>query len=139
MITNRIYEWARTQPTKTAMIHNDHPCSYAVFARAIEVTKKFFKDQDLPAGRTAIVRISNLADAWIVILGLRSIGLDTICVNSLATAKALNIKDVACIVMTEADKAAHKLEEQTWVGVPVIVVPRAIYAISRRVTFPALK
>jgi acyl-coenzyme A synthetase/AMP-(fatty) acid ligase len=128
MITNRIYDWARTQPAKTAMIHNDHPCSYAVFARAIEVTKTFFKDQRLPAGRTAIVRISNSADAWIVVLGLRSIGLTTICVNSLATAKALNIKDVACIVIAEADKAAHQREEQIWLGAPVIVVPRAIYA-----------
>ena len=44
MVTNRIYEWARTQPAKTAMIHNDHPCSYAVFARAIEVTKTYFTE-----------------------------------------------------------------------------------------------
>jgi acyl-coenzyme A synthetase/AMP-(fatty) acid ligase len=128
MITSRIYEWARTQPTKTAMIHNGHPCSYAVFARAIEVTKTFFKDQSLPAGRTAIIRISNLADAWIANLGLRSIGLTTICVNSLATAKALNVKDVACIVLTEDDKAAYKPEERIWVGTRVIVVPRALYA-----------
>jgi acyl-CoA synthetase (AMP-forming)/AMP-acid ligase II len=128
MITNRIYEWARTQPAKTAMIHNDHPCSYAVFARAIEVTKTFFMDQSLPAGRTAIVRISNVADAWIVVLGLRSIGLTTIRVNSLATAKALNIKNIACIVMTQADRALDKLEEQTWAGVRAIVVPKAIYA-----------
>ena len=127
MITNRIYEWARTHPAKTAMIHNDHPCSYAVFARAIEVTKNFFKDQSLPAGQTAIVRIDNLADAWIITLGLRSIGLTTICVSSLARAKALNIKNVACIVMTEADK--DQIEEQIWVGTPVIIVPKIlIYA-----------
>jgi acyl-coenzyme A synthetase/AMP-(fatty) acid ligase len=128
MSTNRIYEWARTQPDKTALIYNDHPCSYAVFARSIEVTKTFFQDQNLPAGRTAIVRISNLADAWIVTLGLRSNGLTTICVDSLAAAKALNIRNVACIVITEADKAAYQLEEQIWPGAQVVVVPRAIYA-----------
>jgi acyl-coenzyme A synthetase/AMP-(fatty) acid ligase len=128
MVTNRIYEWARTHPARTAMIHNDHPCSYAVFARAIEVTKAFFRDQSLPAGRTAIVCIHNLADAWIVMLSLRSIGLNTICVNSLATAKALNIKDVACIVVTEAEKDAHKLQEQSLAGARAIAVPRAIYA-----------
>ena len=127
MVINRIYEWARAQPTKTAMIHNDHACSYAVLARAIEVTKSFFRDQDLPPGRTAIIRISNLADAWIVVMGLRSIGLTTICVNSLSTANALNIKDVACIVLTEADKAAHAQNEHTWVGTRTVVVPRAIY------------
>ena len=84
MITNRIYEWARTQPTKTAMIHGDRLYTYAVFARAIEATKKFFADQNLLAGLTAIVCINNIADAWIVIFGLRSIGLNTICVSSLA-------------------------------------------------------
>ena len=128
MITNRIYEWARTQPDKTALIHNDHPCSYAVFARAIEVTKTFFLAQSLPARRTAIVHIGNLADAWIVVLSLRSIGLTTICVGSLETARALNIKDVACIVMTEADKAKRTLREQTFAETRTIVVPKAIYA-----------
>ena len=61
-------------------------------------------------------------------LGLRSIGLNTICVNSLTTAKALNIKDVACIVLTEADRAVLKLEEQTWAATQGIVVPKAVYA-----------
>jgi acyl-coenzyme A synthetase/AMP-(fatty) acid ligase len=127
MITDRIYEWARTQPAKTALIHNDHPCSYAVFSRAIEVTKTFFKGQNLPTGRTAVVRISNHADAWIVILSLRSIGLNTICVNSLATAQTLNVKDVACIVLSEADHAAYMLEQRSRIGVRFIVVPRATY------------
>jgi acyl-coenzyme A synthetase/AMP-(fatty) acid ligase len=127
MITNRIYEWARAHPAKTAVIHNDHRCSYAVFAWAIEVTTTFFKDQGLPAGRTAIVRVSNLADAWIVVLGLRSIGLNTICVNSLATARALNIRDVACLVVAEADSAAFGYEEQTWIKAPVVVVPKVLY------------
>jgi acyl-coenzyme A synthetase/AMP-(fatty) acid ligase len=128
MITNRIYEWARTQPAKTAMIHGDRLYSYAVFARAIEATKNFFENQNLPAGLTAIICVNNLADAWIVMLGLRSIGLDTICVDSLAAAKALNIKDVGCIVVTEAERAGHKIEEQFWPGASAIEVPRAIYA-----------
>ena len=128
MVTNRIYEWARTQPAKTAMIHGDRLYSYAVFARAIEATKNFFENQNLPAGLTAIICVNNLADAWIVMLGLRSIGLDTICVNSLAAAKALNIKDVGCIVVTEAEKAGHKIEEQFWPRASAIEVPRAIYA-----------
>jgi acyl-coenzyme A synthetase/AMP-(fatty) acid ligase len=128
MITNRIYERARTQPAETAMIHSDRLYSYAVFARAIEATKTFLENQMLSPGRTAIVLINNLADASIAILGLRSIGLNTICVNSLSVAKALNVRDVACIVLTEAEKAAHKFEELTWVGASVVEVPRAIYA-----------
>ena len=128
MITNRIYEWAGAQPAKTAIIHNDHLFSYAVFARAIEATKAFFEKQTLPIGRTAIVCASNLADAWIYVLGLRSIGLNTICVSSFAAAKALNVRDVACIVVTEAERAAHKLEEQIWTGTTIIAVPRALYA-----------
>jgi acyl-coenzyme A synthetase/AMP-(fatty) acid ligase len=128
MITNRIYEWARAHPTKTAMIHNDRLYSYAVFARAIEATKNFFDNQNLLAGRTAIVLINNLADAWIVVLGLRSIGLDTICVSSLKVAKALNVRDVICIVLTEAEEAIHNLEGPIWADTAIIAVPRAIYA-----------
>jgi acyl-coenzyme A synthetase/AMP-(fatty) acid ligase len=128
MITNRIYEWARTQPAKTAIIHHERLYSYAVFARAIEATKTFFENRTLPAGRTAIVCVNNLADAWIVVLGLRSLGLNTICVNSLTVAKVLSVRDVACVVLTEAEKAAHKLEQSIWTGAIIIEVPRAIYA-----------
>ena len=120
MITNRIYEWARTQPAKTAIIHHERLYSYAVFARAIEATKTFFENRTLPAGRTAIVCVNNLADAWIVVLGLRSLGLNTICVNSLTVAKVLSVRDVACVVLTEAEKAAHKLEQSIWTGAIII-------------------
>jgi acyl-coenzyme A synthetase/AMP-(fatty) acid ligase len=127
MITNRIYEWARTQPAKTAMIHGDRLYSYAVFARAIEATRIFLRNLKLPAGRTAVVCIGNLADAWIVLLGLRSIGLNTISVSSIKAAKSLGVRDIACVVVTEAEKQRHGIDEQSWSGITLVAVPSTIY------------
>jgi hypothetical protein len=47
MNTSRIYAWARSQPTKTALIDNDLALSYAVFVRAIEAARIFFERQEL--------------------------------------------------------------------------------------------
>jgi non-ribosomal peptide synthetase component E (peptide arylation enzyme) len=78
MIADKIYEWARVQPEKIAVIHNDMPLSYAAFARSIETTRFFLEQQDLPAGRTAIVLVQSLIDAWVNVLALRALGLNTI-------------------------------------------------------------
>ena len=64
MILSRIYEWARVQPAKTAVIHDDVPLSYAAFARALETTRKFLEDQHLPAGRTALVLAADMLEIF---------------------------------------------------------------------------
>lgn len=98
MIIDRIYEWARIQPSKPALIHNGVVNDYITFARAIEAFRKFLERHDLPAGTIAVVLVNNLADAWALVPALRSLGLTTIQVKSLAQAKALGIKNVSCVV-----------------------------------------
>lgn len=83
------------------------PLSYAAFARAIEASRRFLAEQDLPPGRTAIVLLHNLSDAWVAVLALRALGLTTVAVPSLAEAEALGLKDVACLVVAEAEQADH--------------------------------
>jgi acyl-coenzyme A synthetase/AMP-(fatty) acid ligase len=128
MITNRIYEWAHSQPTKLALIHSDVTISYATFARAIDASHRFFANQDLPAGHTAIVLVHNLADAWIIIMALRALGLNTISVESIAQAEALKLKNVACLVVTETERRFHTSHGSSPVGTKVITLPRAIFA-----------
>ena len=128
MIIHHIQCWAHSHPAKTALIYNDTPISYASFARAIEAARGFLEQQQLPAGRTAIVLVDNLMDAWTLVMALRGLGLTTIAVQSIAQAEQLNISDVACIVLTQRELKIHNLKGRSLVGLPVVVVPDAIYA-----------
>lgn len=46
-IVQRIYEWARIQPAKTAMACNGVRISYSSFARNIEMQQRFFAQFEL--------------------------------------------------------------------------------------------
>lgn len=110
MIVNRIYEWARVQPAKTAIICNDAIVSYGFLARAIDSQRRFFSPWNLLPGKTAIVIVPNMAFTWTVVLALRSLGLVTIATDSLERAKSLGVRDVECVVThhTSRDFAAAK-------------------------------
>lgn len=136
MITNRIYQQARTQPDKIALIHDGVPISYGAFARAIEATRIYLAQCDLPAGRNAIVLMSSLSDAWMNVLALRALGLTTISVNSTAQIEELNLRDIACIVTTQVEQAAHDLRGWPANGAKVIVIPSEIYRKIRQGTLP---
>jgi non-ribosomal peptide synthetase component E (peptide arylation enzyme) len=78
MVIERIYEWARLQPTKPALIYNDNVVDYAAFAQVIDAYRKSLEMEGLPTGTVAVVAVGNLADAWVLILALRALGLTTI-------------------------------------------------------------
>ena len=101
MITSRINEWARVQPGKPALIYNDSVFDYAYFAKSIEAARKSLEKYDLPQGATAIVLVSNFFDAWRVNIALRTLGLNTISISSIDQIPALQIKNVACIAVTD--------------------------------------
>jgi acyl-coenzyme A synthetase/AMP-(fatty) acid ligase len=121
MVARRIYQWAERQPNKIAFIHNDTNYSYAAFARNIEAVRTFFGRWALPVGQTAIILADNFAHAWFLMLGLRALGLNTICVNSIGSAEKLQIKSLACVVVTRAEHAAHGSIGQLAVGAPLFV------------------
>jgi acyl-CoA synthetase (AMP-forming)/AMP-acid ligase II len=130
MLLERIYEWARSQPKKTAIIYNDVPINYASFSRAIDAARRFLEPHALPAGRTAIVLFSSPLDGWILLLALRSFGFNTICVRTIDidTVEQLKLRDVAFVVVTQSELNSHELRAQTLTGAQVIVVPTTIYA-----------
>jgi acyl-coenzyme A synthetase/AMP-(fatty) acid ligase len=129
MIVERIYEWAKRQPDKTAVIWNDVSLSYLMFSNAILATCDFFQRENLPIGRTAIVLVSDLLDTWIIVMALRSLGLNTISVRSIDQAEALRINDVACIIVTQTEAAAaHNLAAKATSSVKVIAIPTPFYS-----------
>src|SRR5262249_19298567 len=125
MIVNRIYEWAKCQPDKTAVIWNDVSVSYLSFANAIRATIEFFQQEHLPVGRTAIVLVHNLLDGWLIIMALRALGLNTISVTSIPAADALKIRDVACVVITQTEAASlPNLVAKAPSGAKIVVLPQ---------------
>src|SRR6185503_12698842 len=122
MLLERIYEWAHSHPTKTAIVCDDVAINYASFSRAIEAARRFLEPHAGPAGRTAIVLVNSPLDSWILLLALRSLGLNTICVDSIEAAEELKLRDVAFVAVTQS---------RGWVetaGTEIIVVPTTIYA-----------
>ncbi|HEY8084964.1 MAG TPA: class I adenylate-forming enzyme family protein [Methylophilaceae bacterium] len=125
MITSQIYQWARTQPQKPAIVSNGHLIDYAHFWRLIEATRRFFAQQQLPEGHTAIVLIPRLLDSWVLTLALRNLGINTVSVQHWAQAKELRIKDLACLITTQSLQNEHQLMDH--VSTRVIIVPGDIF------------
>ena len=128
MLLERIYEWARSQPTKTAVVLGDVAINYASFSRAIDAARRFLEPHALPPGRTAIVLVHSRPEAWILLLALRSLGLNTICIDAIEQAELPNLRNVAFVVVTQSELNSHRLEAKTLAGINVLTVPRAIYA-----------
>lgn len=123
LIVDRIYEWAQRQPHKKAIIWNDFSLNYLQFSNAIQSTRSFLQRENLPAGRTAIVLVRSLLDAWIIVMALRAVGLHTISAGSMVEAESLKINDVACIVVTQPEAAVTNLVANTMTGVKVLAIP----------------
>src|SRR5262249_47365213 len=117
-----------SHPTKAAIICNDVAINYASFSRSIDAARRFLEPHALPAGRTAIVLVYSPAEAWIILLALRSLGLNTICLQSIERAEQLKLRDVAFVVVTQSELNSHQLRGRTLTGTQVIVVPTTIYA-----------
>ena len=136
MVIDRIYEWARVEPSKAALIHDDEIIDYITYAKYIETFRKILERHDLPAGTIAIVLVNHLADAWGLGMALRSVGLTTIHVQSLAQAKALGIKNISCAVTTAREQSVHGLAGKPLDGVELIVISRRDFAATPLLELP---
>jgi acyl-CoA synthetase (AMP-forming)/AMP-acid ligase II len=125
MITRRIYEWAHSQPAKLAVTFNDESFSYGDFARAIERARGFFARQGFQAGQTAIIFPSNF-DAWVFMLALRALGLNTVCIQTADQLEGLTRIDAAGIIVPEGTTELP-LKGTTLHHTRTIIVPSAIF------------
>jgi acyl-coenzyme A synthetase/AMP-(fatty) acid ligase len=130
MLVDCINEWAKRQPDKTAVVWNDVSLTYLSYSNAIRLACEFLRREDLPAGRTAIVLVQGLLNAWIIILALRALGLNTISVRSMEQAESLRINDVACIVIAQTEIASDKVALQAFVGAKLVAIPASIFTVK---------
>ena len=136
MLLNRIYKWARIQPTKPALIYNDSVWDYADFAKAIGVARKYLQTENLAQQTTVIILARNLFASWPIIIALRSLGLNTITVPSINVAQSLQITDVSRIVTTELGSQFFKPHKHPLPGISVSIVPNFIQAEIRSADLP---
>lgn len=99
MIVERIYEHARTQPQKSAMVMNGEPVSYLWFAEYIEFLRQGWVQHDLQPGSVAVVVCQNRQLGWCATLALQSLGLVTIAADKISVLKSLALRNVSCILM----------------------------------------
>jgi acyl-coenzyme A synthetase/AMP-(fatty) acid ligase len=121
MTIERIEAWAQAQPSKTALVHNDHALTYREFASAIRATRGFLASQAPPAGSVAIVLAQDLLSAWLLTMGARALGLTTIAVPSMDTVAVLALRDVACVLVAESERQLAQNGPST--NARLIVVP----------------
>ena len=136
MIARRIYELAARQPERPALVHGATEFSYAAMAGNIEVVRGFFEGWTRPIGGTAVIIAENFAHAWFLSLGLRALGLETICVQSVESAEALRIGSLAMVVMTRADQTTLDALARLARGAPSFVFPTERFDVKAPATPP---
>lgn len=132
MIVNHIYRWAAVQPDKPALIHDDQPVSYAEFARGIDAARRFLGGQDVPVGKTAVVLVRHYVRQWCVVFALRSLGMDTICVERLEDVETLALRNIGAIVVTPTDAVRCGITRPKAHGQRITFVPDKIWRTEGR-------
>ncbi len=127
MLLDRIFAHARAHPGRTAFITGGVAIDYATFARAIAALRGHLAASALPATGLAVIRTERLADSWATMIALRSLGLDTIGVTSLAVAADLKLKDVICVVARQEELAKGELEAPAVSGKPFVFLPHRLW------------
>ena len=99
MILHKIFEHARSAPQKLAIAYLGYRVSYGEFAYWIADAREFFAAQDLRAGGIAVLlAVPHRLDAWTLDFALRSLGMNTVAVASPTDLRALDLRDVCCVV-----------------------------------------
>jgi acyl-coenzyme A synthetase/AMP-(fatty) acid ligase len=134
-----IYATACEHPSKSAVVYNGTAVSYAAFARAIGATRNFLESQELAAGDTVIVLISNLLDCWVAVLALQALGINTVCVGSTRVLEDLGLGKVAGILTTEVETPKHQLAPDAATGNRVITIPTPAFGSDELLPAAAVK
>jgi acyl-CoA synthetase (AMP-forming)/AMP-acid ligase II len=128
-----ILAWARTKPNGRAVVYQDQALTYAEFANCLTQSARFFKSYPLEPGSTAVIVIDNLLVCWLTLFALRGLGLDTITVQSLEQARALRVRNVACVVFAERERDKIGTDRELD-GAPTIIFPDAFILRARGVS-----
>lgn len=136
MIFNSIKYWASQRPNAVAVIDHDVKVTYYEFSRAIHATRNLLSHKELGLPSRGVVAImSSGFPMWCIQLALRSMGLDTVFVQNLTAAAALNFKDLAAVVTTQRDIAVRGADSRLAFACKLITLPDGFWR-ATDVTLP---
>jgi acyl-coenzyme A synthetase/AMP-(fatty) acid ligase len=125
MITQMIFQWAKQTPERTAVIYNGEVWSYRSFARTIAVSRGYFARRGYLGPGYAVLAVSHIMNFWILSLALRSLGLTTISVGSVATLRKLGLANVRCVITISGEIWEGLDGLCTELGLNLLIVPLA--------------
>jgi len=123
MIPQLIFDWSKKTPDRTAIIYNGKSLSYGAFAQIVDVARGYFARRNCFGSGYAVLAIRNLIDFWFLGLALRSLGLTTVAVGSMAedatnrmpsvqgVVTKLGLPNVRCVVTTPDERWAGGLDD----------------------------
>jgi acyl-coenzyme A synthetase/AMP-(fatty) acid ligase len=137
-LIEKIYARAHRQPDKVAIVHNNSPVSYRVFASAIEASRRYLAAQGLSPAGVAVLPIRDLVDVWRIGLALRGLGVTTLAVAGRAEIGGLGLPNIQCVVTTEAEQSAELQAQCATQRHRLIIIPTSVYDNIERASPPAL-
>ena len=104
MILEKIFEYARNEPQRTAMHDRGYTIGYGDFAYWIAESRRFLLQQDLAPGTVAVqIAVSCRLDSWALDLASRSLGIHTIALRTMDELPQLDLRNVSCVITTIPD------------------------------------
>ena len=120
MITQMIFDWAKQTPNRTAVIYNDQRWSYRSFAQFIALSRGYFARRGYIGPGYAVLALHNLMDFWVLSLALRSLGLTTLAVPSVAEVARVGLPNVRCVITSPGETWAGLDGLCTELGLPLL-------------------
>ena len=117
MLIETIQAQARATPDKPAFVHNGETRSYAEFAERLMQACRYLAQQELQVASVAVLCIDDLAQAWILGIALRHLGLTTIAVGRAEEIDGLALDNISCVV-TWAEEEVCAMPGRRQIRVP---------------------
>jgi len=105
MLTRQIYDHARRNPDKIALVFNNRTLTYHELASSIEASRRLLEKRGVAGQGVAFVVISSFLDAWIVGLAVRGLGMTTLVLPSLEEASKFDFPGIRFVVARTGDRA----------------------------------
>ncbi|MDO8319596.1 MAG: class I adenylate-forming enzyme family protein [Rhodoferax sp.] len=122
----KIRDQAQATPHKPAFVYNGSACSYAEFAQRIEQARDFFAQQQWPAASVVVLCMEQLAQAWVLGIALRHLGLTTVAVGKADEIGPLGLDNISGLLTWAPENPPDLTELATrctcrWLNLPAII------------------
>src|SRR5579863_6570897 len=101
-VLEQLHSVATATPRKLAMVFNGSPLTYGTFWRFVAGCRRSLQPH-LPDHGVAVLWVDSLLEDWILVLALRSLGLDTAVIQSADQVGLFDPADVAAVISVTSE------------------------------------